>query len=302
MLNILITIFNQPSYSSICLNSLSIIKIPFNTILVNNGSRLKTSTILSSWVSEHENAKLVTLPVNKGFAAGINAGVNAIEDLKDDDLVLILHNDCQLFEGAVEEMVEVMQKADDDTAVVSPLTNYANEMSVCLPDIRKQFEAIKPPNKERLMLEEIVKIIDTVIPDRSAFLSELKKAANFRMSYIPEIASFCMLTKGYFLKDHPFNEEFWPRGYEDKFWFRKHERSGFVCMLANRAFVWHHGNLSSDGPGMDFTSIMTINRERFDQFCIEEDRKMAETLREKNTTETEALPKESKEQPLKSET
>ena len=66
------------------------------------------------------------------------------------------------------------------------------------------------------------------------------------------------------MEDYPwFDEDFFLRTYEDKLWFLPMERDGFVCMLANRAFVHHFGNVTSDGPGYNYPEGAKLNEEMF---------------------------------------
>jgi GT2 family glycosyltransferase len=130
--------------------------------------------------------------------------------------------------------------------------------------MRTRFEAIKPGNKNRMEPAEILDIVARTLHEgRASFLDSLR-AFPIRTSYATEVASFCMLVKpGVFQEYGGFDEDFFPRGYEDKWWFLRQERDGRVCMVANRAFVFHFGNISSDGPGFFFPDVMKANEALF---------------------------------------
>ena len=279
MVHLIIPVLNAPAYTQICLASVREQK-DVKPIIVNNGSRQKTSGLISEWTAA-AGVKPVVLPMNKGFAGGVNAGLRSLGDeLKDDTSVLTMHNDCILFDGCIDEMVAVLRASDDDVAVVMPRTNYANEGTPCVPGLREKFQAVKPSNKERVTVEDINRIVDSVIPDRKAFLADLAGSARLQAGYSPEISSFCMLTRGYFFRKYGmFDEDFWPRGFEDKMWYRNIERDGFVSMIANRAFCWHFGNITSDGPGFSWPDNMRINEEKFKAKCNEKDARMGEVMK-----------------------
>jgi hypothetical protein len=60
-----------------------------------------------------------------------------------------------------------------------------------------------------------------------------------------------------------FDEDFWPRTYEDKFWFFKIQREGFCCQGCSYSYVHHFGNITSDGPGFCFPDMAKRNEEKY---------------------------------------
>ena len=90
-----------------------------------------------------------------------------------------------------------------------------------------------------------------------------------------------MLTWGLMFKRHGFfDESFWPRYWEDKYWFQSGpERDGYVCAIANRAFAFHTGAATADSRGFDSPSLFAMNQRRFEEKCLERDRKTGETMK-----------------------
>lgn len=287
---VIIPMCNRPEYGMACLES--IYSTPHGAriapIVVNCGSRPKTVKLVQEWIGRHaglsedvkstiQEPRVVHLPVNKGFSNGINAGLLSIEKIEEKS-ICILHNDTVVFPGWMGHMLSAFQE-DDDVGVVVPRTSYANEMSPCDAETRKQFEALKPSNKDRIATEDLNTILTTLYGnDRSAFVAKIAEKNQRPYTFSPEISSFCMLTKGeHFAKYGKFDEDFWLRGYEDKLWFRALERDGYICMIANSAYVHHFGNVTSDGPGFSFPEIMKVNEEKFKAKCLEKDKSMGQT-------------------------
>jgi hypothetical protein len=160
-------------------------------------------------------------------------------------------------------MLSCLEESDEEVAVIIPRTNYANEHQMCIPELRQKFIAIKPDNKSRITTDEINKILVRLY-GKDLKAPEVIKNETLKMSYCSDLASFCLLIRPSILRKMPkWDEDFFPRGYEDKFWFLPAERDGHVCMIANRTFVHHFGNITSDGPGFCFPEMIQVNKERY---------------------------------------
>ena len=288
---LIIPVFNRPEWTKACLDALvdpCSFSLPVVPVLVDNGCRPKTSSLLSNWMAEWSSAggagKVVRRETNGGFAAGVNAGLQSIMGETSFKSVCVMHNDCVPFPGWLAEMSSILE-GDDDIGLVMPRTNYANEWSMCIPELRKKYEALKPPNKDRLSPEEVSALVEaTCGADRKAFVASLAEQP-VRASYSTEVSSFCMLVRmELFQKYGKFDEDFWPRGFEDKFFWQPIERDGYVAMVANHVFVFHGGNITSDGPSMCFPEIMKMNEEKFRRKCEERDRTMAQKLKSQSGT------------------
>jgi len=277
---VIVVAFNRPEYTKPCLDSLYEVDHGAGIwpIIVDNGSKRTTSRLITDWVSSHDSLRprsvalrpcLLRSEENLGFAGGLNLALDflireprpglAIEG------IVILHNDCVVFPGWLGEMKKVLDEdKDDEVACVVPRTNYANEHTFCIPELREAFEKIKPSNKERLSAEEIKGLIQRIYPEGPRSVQAALAASPLASSYSPEVASFCVLVRtAMFHKYGLFDAGFWPRGYEDKAWFMPLEQDGWTCQVANRAFVHHFGNITSDGPGFNFHDVMRINEEKY---------------------------------------
>jgi GT2 family glycosyltransferase len=277
---VVIPVFNRPEYAMACLEALASSDAGAKVlpVIVDNGSRLRTKNLIEEWAARVGGAPpawlsapvALTLPDNRGFAGGANAGLRSVMPCR---RAFVMHDDCIPFDGWAGEMLACLDQGDDEHAVVLPMTNYANEHGMCVPEARERFQALKPSNKSRVTDEEIRAIISGTYPEGvPEFLSNLRRYEP-RFQYSVEIASFCMLIRGDLLDKYGlFDEDFFPRMWEDKFWFQALERAGFIAMIARRAFVHHFGNITSDGPGFNFSEISKINEERFKAKCYERDK------------------------------
>lgn len=275
--SVIIPVFNRPEYTEVFLENLNTVKhgCDIRPVIVDNGSRKKTKEVIEKWYANgwQDKAKIVTLEKNVGFAGAVTA---AFTEADLEEYVCIMHNDCIPFDGWLSEMMNVLMTSDEEVAVVIPRTNYANEGTPCVKELRESFQSLKPGNKDRIDPSELNNILEKAYPrGRNDVLSDLMKGYPMPSSYSIEISSFCMLTKKEFFRKYGnFDADFWPRGYEDKWWFRPLERDGYVCVIANYAYVHHFGNITSDGPGFSFPDNMKINEEKFKQKCLEADRNM----------------------------
>lgn len=287
MIKLISVVFNRPEYTELFLNSLYDVDhgMQIFPIIVSNGSRKKTQTIIQDWQNRHETLpteiqhrvlkpEVIITGENKGFAGGINAALACNNPLfSSPGKICIMHNDTLPFAGWAKEMLDCFS-FDDDIAVVIPRTNYANEIGVCIPEIRSRFEPVKICNKERCEISDLLTVIEKTYPDKKETLLDSISTTNPRFSYTIDIASFCMMFDPELLQKYgKFDEDFFPRMYEDKMWFRQMQRDGLTCFIANRAFVHHWGNITTDGPGMCFPDIAKANEEKFKKKCDELDAK-----------------------------
>lgn len=285
-IDVCVVAYNRPEYTANCLEALY--QVPHGArirpIVVDNGSRNRTRALLASWVESHaalpegrraevERPTLIPLGENKGFAGGVNEALKASQKGRP---FCVLHNDAIPFPGCFGEMQWVLANGDEDVSVVIPRTNYANEGTPCVEELRRRFEPLKPGTKDRLGMEDVRAVVGKCHQSGATEIigpDGLLQKTYPRCSYSPEIASFCMLVRsGLFDEYGPLDTDFFPRGYEDKYWFQPVERSGGICMLANWSYCFHFGNMSSDGPGFDFSKTMEINREMFEKKVVERDK------------------------------
>ena len=115
--SIIIPVFNRAKFTRACLwaieKSVSAEQIPFEVIVVNNGSTDKTPDLLSSWSRSHVNARVVCFRRNLGFARACNEGAR----LARGRYLVFLNNDTLPTPGWLENMLALAVK-DDQIGIV----------------------------------------------------------------------------------------------------------------------------------------------------------------------------------------
>jgi len=111
-LAIVVVACNSVEMTRRCLRSIArTVDVPCELVLVDNGSTDSTPELFA----EIERARIVQLDENRGYSAGVNAGVTAAGPA---ELVLLLHNDVVLTEGCVGRLVDTLHR--EDAVAVGP--------------------------------------------------------------------------------------------------------------------------------------------------------------------------------------
>ena len=153
---------------------------------------------------------------NLGFVGSCNIGLAAAAAAGHD--ALLLNSDTILFPGAIGEMARVAE-IDPMIGFVSPRSNNATIASLPV-----QEEHRRMPPAEAF---ESFRRISAYLPD---------------YHYAPTAIGFCMLVKGMILREFGLLDEAYGAGYnEENDLVMRANRCGYRAVLANRAFVYHHG-------------------------------------------------------------
>ena len=93
VVSVVIPVFNQWAYTAQCLAALRAHThhVPFEVIVVNNGSTDETAHELAYLSREWSALRVISLSVNTGFSPACNIGANAAEG----ELLLFLNNDTE---------------------------------------------------------------------------------------------------------------------------------------------------------------------------------------------------------------
>jgi GT2 family glycosyltransferase len=97
-----------------CLDSLAEQTVPHGVVVVDNAS---TDGTLEMLAARFPTARVVSNPVNKGFAGGVADGLQIV----DTPLVALLNNDAVAEPAWLERLVETMEKHPEAAAVTSRL-------------------------------------------------------------------------------------------------------------------------------------------------------------------------------------
>jgi len=157
----------------------------------------------------HRNKK------NLGFLKNCN---NAVENLdKTGNDILLLNSDTKVTEGALEELAYVLE-SDKKIGAVSPRSNNATITTVPLRAMKQK--GIEPKKSYALF-----KKINQRFP---------------RTSVVPTAHGFCILIRRSLIEKYRLFDPVFGKGYGEEVDFCQRIRAhGYVCVLANRAYVFH---------------------------------------------------------------
>ena len=201
-------------------------------ILVNDGSPdPRMEPALEQLYRRYPDLILLHNESNIGFVGSVNRAL----ELRQNDVVL-LNNDTRVTPGWLAEMIEVAY-LHDRIACVCPLSNNASICSV--PDFWGRTGA-----------EEL--------DDRALELDGLP-----RYTIVPTGVGFCLLIRQTVLNMIGGLDPAYGRGYnEENDWSMRARALGFVAARANRAFVYHVGEVSfgSDRSHLDAVNARLLSR------------------------------------------
>lgn len=278
---VVVVSMNMRVYTDFCIDSIN--KSPdrkkCHVVLVDNNSLPRSKEAYQTMEDKGLVDKVVFLKSNKGYAAACNEGIRHIPETYSH--IAFVHNDVIVTPNWATKMKNHFLKDDiDEMAVIVPLTNYANESSSRIEKLYNKFIGkserdeelvpIKIPNKTiKPLKNDLEKCLQLLYPE--GLLEEAGKITKEMCEvvthfYMSEISSYCMMFDRNIFNDPEigyFDEEFWPRGWEDKYIFCKMQQKGYECWIAFDTFVHHFGNVTTDGPGFLFPDIMKTNEKLF---------------------------------------
>ncbi|MCP4640167.1 MAG: glycosyltransferase [bacterium] len=243
--SIVIPAYNQLDYCKQCVMSILANTVhPYRLILVDNGS----TDGVGEFFDSVPGATVVHAETNKGFAGGVNLGLERAEGH-----VLLLNSDTLVPAGWLERLVRVLDSVED-LGAVAPTTNYASGP-----------QQIECP--EFASLEEISAHADTIAEEKAA-----------QTTFTDRVIAFCVLLRDRTVSDvGTFDEGFGIGNYEDDDYCIRIRQAGYRIAIAHDCFVFHYGSRTFVGMGYDQDSwgdLMSQNQERlFTKWGVEtEDR------------------------------
>ena len=180
-------------------------------IVVDNGSDDATLAELRKTCASHPGVRLIENGENLGFARGNNAGLSAAAG----EYVLLLNNDTYLAPGAIHAMVRHLRD-NPGIGVVGPLTNnIGNEARL---DVHYADMA------------EMIDVARSVTTGYRGMYSPVRVSAYFAAMFrTADLETFGLLP-----------EEYGRGMFEDDDHCETIRKHGFICALAEDAFVHHH--------------------------------------------------------------
>lgn len=179
---------------------------------------------------------------NLGFVKNCNNAVNNIIDKKDD--VLLLNSDTKVTKNFLQEMQRVLY-SEKSIGIVNPRSNNATIWSVPMD---RRF-AFQPKRAYKYWLK-----LNKHLPDK----------------YIaPTSHGFCMLIRRSIINEIGLFDEIFGKGFgEENDFTMRAKANGWLCAVANHAFVYHYESRSFGNEQREQLSAKNIEiiRERYPNY------------------------------------
>jgi GT2 family glycosyltransferase len=230
--SIVVLTHNQLAYTRMCLESIRRrTDEPYELIVVDNGSTDGTLEYLRSL----DGVKVVANAANRGFAAGVNQGIQAATGKQ----ILLLNNDCVVTTGWLLRLLRALH-SDRRVGLVGPCSN-----------------CVSGEQQVQVTYEGDLLGLD-------GFAWDWGKAHNRRMADTDRLVGFCLLMRRELLDAVGLLDERFGIGcFEDDDYCRRALRAGYRAVIAQDAFVHHFGGRTFVGSGVDFAALMWKNQQLF---------------------------------------
>jgi len=226
--SIIILTFNELRFTKVCLEFIRrYTPEPYELIVVDNASTDGTVEYLLS----QKDIKLKLNPQNRGFAGGVNQGIQTAAG----EYVLLLNNDTAVSPGWLGNMIRCLE-SDESIGIVGPLSNY-----------------VKAP--------QLVKVDYTNMEEVLRFSTEFNKTSDPSKWFELDMAvGFCMLIRRQVINEVGLLDERFGIGFfEDDDYCRRAKEKGYKIMCAGDTFVHHFGSASFIGNKIDNKSLAKRN-------------------------------------------
>jgi GT2 family glycosyltransferase len=204
---------------------------PLEILVVDNRSTDATSRL----GDEFPGVRVLTLPENRGFAGGVNAGIAATRSRE----VLILNNDTRAATNLVAELRRALA-SDCRIGAVAPVSNH-----------------VKGPAR--------LAVGDQARDDRTRQnLAEALATIAAPLQDVDSLAGLCLLVRRSTLAEvGPFDERFGHGNFEDDDFCLRLRLHGYRLVLAHRAFLHHEGHATFRAMGLPIADELARRRAQF---------------------------------------
>jgi predicted O-linked N-acetylglucosamine transferase (SPINDLY family)/GT2 family glycosyltransferase len=236
--SIIVLCCNEAQYTRLCLESvLRHTRAPYELVLVDNGSTDDTPALLEEVRSRPgpERVAVLRSEVNVGFPAGCNQGLARARG----EYLVFLNNDTVVTDGWLEGLVRWALHDWPRVGMVGPLTSYS-----------------RPPQQ--------VPVGYARLEEMPAFAERLRRENAGRALGVERLAGFCLLARREVMeKVGGFDERFGVGFFDDDALSVRALRAGYKLLVAQDVFVHHFGSRTFAGLGIDCTTQLKENFERF---------------------------------------
>ncbi len=233
-ISIIIPAFNQLEYCRQCVYSVRAnTERAHRLILVDNGS----TDGVSEFFDAVPEAVVVHAPENRGFAGGVNLGLDHAEGH-----VLLLNSDTLVPPGWLARLETALLR-HSNVGIIGPVSNCAAG-------------AQQVPGPASAELQAI-----------TAYAEELAGTKAGAAREATRLVGFCMMIReAAWQRVGLFDERFGIGNFEDDDYCTRVRRAGWKLAVAEDTFVYHHGGRTFAGMGIEgekFDALMAENRARY---------------------------------------
>lgn len=232
--SVVIPAYNQLEYCRQCITSIQAgTRHPYRLILADNGS----TDGVSEYFDTLPGAEVIHLEENKGFAGGVNAGLERASGH-----VVVLNSDTLTPRNWLTRLVAALEQSDG-VGMLGPRTSYASGP--------QQIDGL-----EFKTLDEVNEYADALHEEHGTTVTDTQR-----------LVGFCLLIRQETLaKVGNFDESFGIGNYEDDDYCRRVRAQGYRLGIAQGAFIYHYGNRTFLGMGVtgpEWDGLLERNREKF---------------------------------------
>ncbi|GAC1313688.1 MAG: hypothetical protein NVSMB2_01990 [Chloroflexota bacterium] len=232
LVSIIILTYNQLEYTRLCVDSvLRHTHIPYELIFIDNASTDGTIDYLRTL----PDVKIVANAHNLGYAAGNNQGLALARGA----FVLLLNNDAIVTDGWLERLVASMRR-DPRVGIAGPRSNYVAGAQL-VPEV---------PYRS--------------LADLDGYAAQRALGFGESGSYASTIVGFCMLVRRELIERiGGLDPVFGSGNFEDTDYCVRALLAGYICWIADGAFVHHYGHRTFIGAKIDWRASMKRNGKIF---------------------------------------
>gem|GEM_PF-2542398 len=238
LLSIVVLTRNLLNYTRQCLESIERhTSVPYEVIVVDNGSTDGTTEFLEQWASESNNRHFITNRENLGYAKGNNLGIAKASG----QYVVLLNNDVVVTPRWAERLLACAAR-DDSIGIVGAVTN-----------------AVSGPQ-----------YVDQALYDKESlaglddFALEWARKHYRETIHAVRVVGFCMLIKRAVIQRiGGLHERYGLGNFEDDDFCIRAAIAGFRSVIARDCFVHHYGSRTFAAEGVSYRNLMSRNWELF---------------------------------------
>lgn len=237
LVSIVIPTLNQLRYTMMCLDSIfRFTTVPFEVILVDNGSTDGTREYLEHVQHQLPNVRAIFNSTNTGFSHASNQGIFVSRG----KYVVLLNNDTLVTKGWAQRLVTA-SNSHPKVGLVGPMSNYVSGVQLV-------------PNFPDISLDQLPEYSENFARNHAGQYVEVTR-----------LVGFCLLIKREVLVNTGILDEFtFPIGnFEDDDFCLRARLAGYRLLMARNVFIYHFGSRTFKSHVNEFATRLSDNKQRF---------------------------------------